>query len=414
MSCFVGAPELVNEGNPEYISWRNENENSDSSLDEVLTFSPDLGLSPVSSLSGSMGLLNCEHRITPRRRLKLSPDSQSPSPTEPTNQTQASMESKSFTGPLNLSTPRLDQSIVQSSESSYGARIRLKKSTRRLQMREREENASQPGIQKKSRMKLSDLFDRVEHIIEQPRQRTEKAKVKQLAKQGNDKRQGKKGPENKRPFVNGISPQFHAAEIEDEHLIGDFSKAYCLPLETGKHQDLKYISCTTLAQLLRGGYQDAVQQYHIVDCRYPYEYAGGHIKGAFNLHKEDHISNTFLKNDTLPKSTTLLIFHCEFSSERAPKLCRLLRNLDRNANRYPHLHYPELYILKGGYKEFFEKFKGLCEPQGYVNMLHKDFSDQLRQYHQNKTCHVRTVRKELFKPLYSNKCTVLKKDPAKD
>nr|BAK26545.1 Cdc25 phosphatase [Xenopus laevis] len=413
MSCSVGAPDLANEGDPEYISWRNEN--SDSSLDEVLTFSPDLGLSPVTSLSGSMGLLNCEHRINPRCRLKLSPDSESPSPTEPTNQSQASMETKCFTGLLNLSTPRPDKNIIKSSDSSYGVRIRPKQSTRREQMREHEENASHPGIQKKSRMKLSDLFDSVEHINEQPRQQSEKAKVKQLAKQANDKKQGKKGSENKRPFVNGISPQFHTAEIEDDHLIGDFSKTYLLPLEKGKHQDLKYISCITLARLLRGGYQDVVQQYHIVDCRYPYEYDGGHIKGAYNLYKEEHISDTFLKNDTHPKSTTLLIFHCEFSSERAPKLCRLLRNLDRNANRYPHLHYPELYILKGGYKEFYGKFKGLCEPQGYVNMLHKSFSDQLKQYHRkNKPCHVSTVRKELFKPLYSNKCTVLKKHPAKD
>ncbi|XP_018082472.1 uncharacterized protein LOC494708 isoform X2 [Xenopus laevis] len=369
MSCSVGAPDLANEGDPEYISWRNEN--LDSSLDEVLTFSPDLGLSPVTSLSGSMGLLNCEHRINPRCRLKLSPDSESPSPTEPTNQSQASMETKCFTGLLNLSTPRPDKNIIKSSDSSYGVRIRPKQSTRREQMREHEENASHPGIQKqKSRMKLSDLFDSVEHINEQPRQQSEKAKVKQLAKQANDKKQGKKGSENKRPF---------------------------------------------LARLLRGGYQDVVQQYHIVDCRYPYEYDGGHIKGAYNLYKEEHISDTFLKNDTHPKSTTLLIFHCEFSSERAPKLCRLLRNLDRNANRYPHLHYPELYILKGGYKEFYGKFKGLCEPQGYVNMLHKSFSDQLKQYHRkNKPCHVSTVRKELFKPLYSNKCTVLKKHPAKD
>eukprot|EP00079_Xenopus_tropicalis_P017020 XP_004916490.1 PREDICTED: M-phase inducer phosphatase 1-like [Xenopus tropicalis] len=200
-----------------------------------------------------------------------------------------------------------------------------------------------------------------------------------------------------------LQQHLHVGNCEDENENARFAEIE------------KEIIMKELARLLRGGYQDVVQQYQIVDCRYPYEYAGGHIKGAYNLYKEEHISDTFLKNATHPKSTTLLIFHCEFSSERAPKLCRLLRNLDRNANRYPHLHYPELYILKGGYKEFYEKFKGFCEPRGYVNMLHKDFSDQLRQYHRkNKTCHIRTVRKELFKPLYSNKCTVLKKDPAKD
>jgi len=36
-----------------------------------------------------------------------------------------------------------------------------------------------------------------------------------------------------------------------------------------------------------------------------------------------------------------------------------LRNRDRqlNVSRYPYLHYPELYIVKGGYSAFFEKFK---------------------------------------------------------
>lgn len=32
-----------------------------------------------------------------------------------------------------------------------------------------------------------------------------------------------------------------------------------------------------------------------------------------------------------------------------------MRERDRLSNEYPKLHYPELYILKGGYKEFFLK-----------------------------------------------------------
>ena len=33
--------------------------------------------------------------------------------------------------------------------------------------------------------------------------------------------------------------------------------------------------------------------------------------------------------------------------------CRFIRERDRAINVYPSLHYPEMYILKGGYKEFF-------------------------------------------------------------
>lgn len=35
--------------------------------------------------------------------------------------------------------------------------------------------------------------------------------------------------------------------------------------------------------------------------------------------------------------------------------CRYVRERDRLGNEYPKLHYPELYVLKGGYKEFFMK-----------------------------------------------------------
>ena len=60
-----------------------------------------------------------------------------------------------------------------------------------------------------------------------------------------------------------------------------------------------------------------------------------------------------------PNKRVVLIFHCEFSSERGPKLSRFLRSKDRLANKecYPNLFYPELYLLEGGYKNFFETHK---------------------------------------------------------
>ena len=48
---------------------------------------------------------------------------------------------------------------------------------------------------------------------------------------------------------------------------------------------------------------------------------------------------------------TILVFHCEFSSERGPRQLRYLRACDRTRNPYPKLHYPEIYLLYGGYKE---------------------------------------------------------------
>jgi len=61
---------------------------------------------------------------------------------------------------------------------------------------------------------------------------------------------------------------------------------------------------------------------------------------------------------------------------------RFLRNMDRECNKdcYPALHYPELYILEGGYKAFFQMHPELCEPCGYKPMLHEDHADEMKHF----------------------------------
>lgn len=73
----------------------------------------------------------------------------------------------------------------------------------------------------------------------------------------------------------------------------------------------------------------------------------------------------------------LIVIHCEFSSHRGPRLHQLLRTWDRSQNAWPALCFPEMYILSGGYKEFFssESHKRFCT-QGYTPMHHPDFMDQ--------------------------------------
>nr|XP_032637427.1 M-phase inducer phosphatase 3-like [Chelonoidis abingdonii] len=194
-----------------------------------------------------------------------------------------------------------------------------------------------------------------------------------------------------------------APGTDDKILTGDFSRPCSLPLEDGQHQDLRYVSPATVASLLCGQLAGVVEEYVVVDCRYPYEYAGGHIKGALNLYREEQLARWFLPDPlgmTPCPHSSVLIFHCEFSSERGPRLCRSLRRMDRDANRYPELWYPELYVLRGGYKEFYQNFQDLCEPQGYVHMRHKDFQAELRNYQRRKQpWSLRRIRKELFKPL---------------
>lgn len=38
-----------------------------------------------------------------------------------------------------------------------------------------------------------------------------------------------------------------------------------------------------VADLLSGEYDEAVNSFTIIDCRYPYEYSGGHIKVYSNV-----------------------------------------------------------------------------------------------------------------------------------
>ncbi|XP_071946819.1 M-phase inducer phosphatase-like [Antedon mediterranea] len=166
-------------------------------------------------------------------------------------------------------------------------------------------------------------------------------------------------------------------------LLGDQSKPYCLPLVVGKHRDLKCISANTLAKLINNEFSDEIEEYFIVDCRYPYEYLGGHIKGAINKYRKTDITSFFL--DKAPSKLTkrrVIVFHCEFSSKRGPDLSRYLRNKDRDIHHenYPALFYPELYLLEGGYKEFFHRQKELCEPQTYKEMLDKDNSHDLKHF----------------------------------
>ncbi|XP_012937345.1 M-phase inducer phosphatase isoform X2 [Aplysia californica] len=168
-------------------------------------------------------------------------------------------------------------------------------------------------------------------------------------------------------------------------LIGDSSKCYCLPTIKGKHQDLKSITPETLSRVLANEFADDIEEFHIIDCRYPYEFEGGHIQNALNIYTKDGVIDKYLKSPiTLkdPSKRFILIFHCEFSSERGPGLFRFLRRLDRETNKecYPFLHYPEIYLLEGGYKNFFEQHSNLCEPQKYLQMLDKNYSEDLRKF----------------------------------
>ncbi|XP_076043167.1 M-phase inducer phosphatase-like [Oratosquilla oratoria] len=176
---------------------------------------------------------------------------------------------------------------------------------------------------------------------------------------------------------------------QDQTLIGDCSKPYVLPLiNSGKHPDLKAISVDTMASLIRGDFDDKVASYTILDCRYPYEYEGGHIVRGVNWPHPGKVVEFLEEKKGAPVGPcekaprNILIFHCEFSAERGPRALRQLREKDRSTNKdyYPALHFPEIYLLEGGYKAFYERYPELCVPTEYTRMLDPKHSEDLKHF----------------------------------
>lgn len=135
-----------------------------------------------------------------------------------------------------------------------------------------------------------------------------------------------------------------------------------------QNDSIPRLSRSTFLEVLDGKYDEHYTNQLVVDCRFEYEYDGGHITGAVNYNDKEFLASRLFQHP--PEGRTLLIFHCEYSAHRAPLMARHIRSEDRayNAECYPKLTYPEVYILDGGYSGFFSEHRERCEPQAYVEM----------------------------------------------
>lgn len=132
------------------------------------------------------------------------------------------------------------------------------------------------------------------------------------------------------------------------------------------------------------------QNLQVIDCRYPYEYDAGHIRDAVNVCTTQDLEQVLFSSAKIGQDT-LIVLHCEFSIQRAPRMfaiantrARFLRNHDRHLNsaNYPALYYPNICIMDGGFRDFFASFQHVCEPASpkYVEMKDKAFEKECKSY----------------------------------
>ena len=84
---------------------------------------------------------------------------------------------------------------------------------------------------------------------------------------------------------------------------------------------LPRITDATLVGIINGEYDSLYENKYIIDCRFEYEYNGGHIDGAINFCEKEKLSERLFGAEA-PSDTskTLVILHCEYSAHRAPRM----------------------------------------------------------------------------------------------
>ena len=153
---------------------------------------------------------------------------------------------------------------------------------------------------------------------------------------------------------------------------------FVLPLDRGSGA-VNRVSCETVHHLLGGGYASHVKEFVIVDCRFDYEHQGGHLPGAVSINRQHKLHELFASLQDRRRNVSgeiVIVFHCEYSQNRAPRCYNAFRRLDRQLNEhvYPRLSFPQIFVMEGGYRRFFQLYQQRCTPSNYVSMFHPQYT----------------------------------------
>ncbi|KAI1732808.1 rhodanese-like domain-containing protein [Ditylenchus destructor] len=89
------------------------------------------------------------------------------------------------------------------------------------------------------------------------------------------------------------------------------------------HRAFRSISGETMCQLLQSMSNEIFcRKFVLVDCRYPFEFNGGHIRHAINLYDLENMIKIFFPMDenAFKMKVKIPIFYCEFSQKRGPTI----------------------------------------------------------------------------------------------
>ncbi|BFU18349.1 rodhanase family domain containing protein [Entamoeba histolytica HM-1:IMSS-B] len=133
---------------------------------------------------------------------------------------------------------------------------------------------------------------------------------------------------------------------------------------------------------------------YLFDCRYDYEYEGGHIYSAVPCPSKNELETLFFIKKQV---NVIIVFHCEYSQNRGPNQWLLFRQLDREKNKdqYPLIWYPDVFVLNGGYRYFYHLFPECCG--GYIRMEDRPFDTSDKSKPPVKISCCRRLRK---KPIF--------------
>lgn len=91
-------------------------------------------------------------------------------------------------------------------------------------------------------------------------------------------------------------------------------------INCSKHPDLNVIEPKTVHELINGAYDSKLDKYIFIDCRFHYEHQAGRLVNSISMTNPDSVEKFLFAPIQNQSQRTALIFYCEFSANRAPKM----------------------------------------------------------------------------------------------